>query len=1007
MSITPESRYKFVYVEGDKLPVNAITGSFYVLKNELYLAKSTTEYDLLSSKGFSIKEFKDYLTNQSGSIVEVFVDNLSGDDNNDGLSQSTAFKTIQKAIDGAKEWYRSYTISIVPGQYSEDIYVFGIKCDLFVMQKLGNDPTAFVDINSLCVQNCRNARFLNIGENDLDLSVHNSINCIFNCRTKTALFNNCNHIQSNLVIVNDLPSATPVFERCKDCLISLDFTELELLGILDCGVKSNNYSEITVKKAVGKVGSLFCIDGTSKGILTRNSNISGLVFDNFAGIDSFGEFISELDYITNKVNIPTTTIGVPVAIVPRANGEYDFEPVEVPVKDVKVNHVSVVKDGIADINIEADNTIIIIDNTEVNLKATIQPSQWVNNRVNISVSDLDIARNPVVGVPTGIDDQQNADNVVLSQIYVPVVTSTGITLHSNNIPTVPITVGIKYWRISNNLEPYKTNLKLLGQPDYSKQETINRISTNNGTWTVDRDGYIFLYIRTQANDAGAWIYGGLYINDKPILEHATPHTMYKDGDRVSRDVFLVSKGDIVRVTLQNIGTTGTTSRVTTIICNFIPAKNVDIPFVITGADLVSSNDVGKVKIDPDTKEMIVNGDVGSGSNTDNTFIIEPDLSKRETINRITTNNGTWTADRNGFVFLSVWGGATEGTQCTAYKNNEYYHSIGSYPGTGGNLVCIMPVTIGDIVKLVFKDTNNGAISNTGTQCFFIPPKIVWTNTDVTKFNTRLIGQPDYSNQETTNRISANNGTWTVDRDGFVYVYIRTQSNDVGGWVSGCAYINDKPAFDHFISYTQYKDSDLHSRRVLPVSKGDIIKVSLNNTGTTGNTHRIHTITCNFIPPKTVAPMFIKGADLVSSTEPGKVRIDPITKELIVNSGTLRDFGVIEYSLNEVATDYKWINGKTIYRKIIQGITPADTTLDVPFEILLDNPIDTLVSINGTLTVTHPLYIGRKYPLGMSDHRKGIEWVAFLIDSSTIEMSAFNEDGLFNSANYTLILEYTK
>jgi hypothetical protein len=70
-------------------------------------------------------------------------------------------------------------------------------------------------------------------------------------------------------------------------------------------------------------------------------------------------------------------------------------------------------------------------------------------------------------------------------------------------------------------------------------------------------------------------------------------------------------------------------------------------------------------------------------------------------------------------------------------------------------------------------------------------------------------------------------------------------------------------------------------------------------------------------------------------------------------------------------------------------------------------IDSLVSMTGSLTTTQPGNEDKVYLLGMSCHIIGTEWIAILSSKSTIDMTAFNIDGLFNSANYTLILEYTK
>jgi hypothetical protein len=272
-----------------------------------------------------------------------------------------------------------------------------------------------------------------------------------------------------------------------------------------------------------------------------------------------------------------------------------------------------------------------------------------------------------------------------------------------------------------------------------------------------------------------------------------------------------------------------------------------------------------------------------GKSSDNTFMIEPDLSKKETINRITENNGTWTVDRNGFVYLSVWGASTEGTQCSFYKNGSLYHTVGCYKEIGGNVAIIMPVTIGDVVKMSFADTNGtGPISNTGTQCYFIPPKIIWASTDATKFNTRLIGQPDYAKQEDTNRISTNSGEWVADRDGYIKVRCRisaspTQVAGTFDWGSLNIFINDKSSIVGHAYCVDHTADAYIPERIYPISKGDKIKLQAQGGQTT-----FSDFVCFFIPPKTVAPMCIKGADVLSNDRPGGVIIDPVTKTMSVN-----------------------------------------------------------------------------------------------------------------------------
>jgi len=56
----------------------------------------------------------------------------------------------------------------------------------------------------------------------------------------------------------------------------------------------------------------------------------------------------------------------------------------------------------------------------------------------------------------------------------------------------------QFGEMQQHFEDYVTQL-LIGKcvtlfPDYENMETTNRISTNNGTWTVDRNGFVLLYV---------------------------------------------------------------------------------------------------------------------------------------------------------------------------------------------------------------------------------------------------------------------------------------------------------------------------------------------------------------------------------------------------------------------------------------------------------------------------------------------------------------------------------
>jgi len=103
---------------------------------------------------------------------------------------------------------------------------------------------------------------------------------------------------------------------------------------------------------------------------------------------------------------------------------------------------------------------------------------------------------------------------------------------------------------------------------------------------------------------------------------------------------------------------------------------------------------GRLKV-TDVKLGII-GDLASG--------VAPDNSAMEPINRISTNNGTWTVDRDGFV------------KCSGRKNSQFNfavqfrvnNKIVSY----GKEQDVLSVKVGDIVEI---------LADRDISCYFIPP----------------------------------------------------------------------------------------------------------------------------------------------------------------------------------------------------------------------------------------------------------------------------------------------
>jgi hypothetical protein len=105
--------------------------------------------------------------------------------------------------------------------------------------------------------------------------------------------------------------------------------------------------------------------------------------------------------------------------------------------------------------------------------------------------------------------------------------------------------------------------------------------------------------------------------------------------------------------------------------------------------------------------------------------------------------------------------------------------------------------------------------------------------------------PDYANQETVSRITANNGTWTVDRPGFVYAAIRANSMASGAH-DASVYINSKR-----VAYDYGWNTTAQVSGLFPVKTGDVILLYANISQ--------DNIICYFIPP-----LFIEKAQPVIS-----------------------------------------------------------------------------------------------------------------------------------------------
>jgi hypothetical protein len=189
-----------------------------------------------------------------------------------------------------------------------------------------------------------------------------------------------------------------------------------------------------------------------------------------------------------------------------------------------------------------------------------------------------------------------------------------------------------------NLEKVKEEVYHINVPDYSNQESINRITTNGGSWTVDRDGFIHGYIQTSSTPSNIFI----YINDK-VAETNYGHVQSIGGTHP------VKKGDIVKVYAQE----GTFLQSW---CYYIPPVKVPAPKYAS--------------------------------------LFTPDWSKQEVLFNRSDVSGTfiWTADRYGFVIGY--------TSAAAAADGIYINgvAVGSSYVAGVHVSAPIPVIPGDVVS---------------------------------------------------------------------------------------------------------------------------------------------------------------------------------------------------------------------------------------------------------------------------------------------------------------------
>jgi len=253
------------------------------------------------------------------------------------------------------------------------------------------------------------------------------------------------------------------------------------------------------------------------------------------------------------------------------------------------------------------------------------------------------------------------------------------------------------------------------------------------------------------------------------------------------------------------------------------------------------------------------------------------------------NPSSYTVQENGFVQIGTSGingsllaQTTLGVSVNGRKVSWENWDLTLYGAGNYSFGKTIPVKKGDVVTC--HASRNTGVGSWASLYFIRPRKVP------APWSTEIAWIPDYANMESTNRISATNTPWTVDRDGFVQVYFRT----TGG---GSVRINGKDAIT--------LDANTSNMSIYGVKRGDRVDVAGNG---------VTNILCYFIPPVAIVP--------------------PTINET--------------YSTTEVNTGKKWIDGNPIYRRVFTGTTPASNALSIPLITGLSVP--TIVDYGGVVSM---------------------------------------------------------
>ncbi len=314
----------------------------------------------------------------------------------------------------------------------------------------------------------------------------------------------------------------------------------------------------------------------------------------------------------------------------------------------------------------------------------------------------------------------------------------------------------------------------------------------------------------------------------------------------------------------------------------------------------------------------------------------PDYTNIENINRITVSDGTWTVDRDGFVYM--YGMCNVDGTHFMYVNDILAATQGCF--SRSRFGAILQVSIGDVVRY----TIDQPVNLVECGCFYIPPKAVVSNVAM-----GYVMVPDYANKESAQLMTVASPTYTADRAGYLTFYLRSASTSDFGVVVNGEVIYRVAAV-------------IISGPLVQVSKGDV--VSVNGS--------LSDISCQYIPPKYM-PLDVE--ELVTKAELQVVD----DKFLFLAPGTTGTPTSLSMQ-DHVNNDYAWFKSQAdTFNAAIANIQKQIDTINAgvmnkTLDHTQDQNIEDLIELSGGFTVPATLG-GQINGSGGSYLIAGVGWVA--------------------------------